>query len=747
MTLKFLGLWLRKPSEKSKSKRVAKILAQAYSLQSEGRFADAGVAYQSVLDIDPHHREALTVVAGMAAQSGQLERAAQLYAILIASEPENAETYYKRGNALHGLGQWDAALADYDRAVLLDLKHAKAFCNRGAVLEKLGRLDDALGSYDRAIDLNPEDALTFYNRGSVLKAQNRLDEALVSYERAIAHRPNYPEAYINRGHVLNQLQRPKDAVLSYDAAIGLNPMFAEAFHGRGMSLASCRQYDAALSSYDEAIALNPSLAEAFKGRGVALASLNRFEEAVSSYDQATALNASQKFLPGLRRHARMQTCDWDGLAADLERLTAGVTAREPVCPPFYLLSLVDSARLSRLAAETWVREECPLDDALGALVPRPAGDRIRVGYFSADFRNHAVSFLTAELFELHDRSKFEIVAFAFGREASDPMRARLERAFDRFFDVRNQSDAQVASLAREIGIDIAVDLGGYTEDCRTRIFALRAAPVQVSYIGYLGTLAAPYMDYLVADRTIIPEGTELHYAEKIIYLPSYQVNDSQRRISDRTFSRDELGLPRDGFVFCCFNANYKMLPATVEIWMRILRRVEGSNLFLNADNQGARQNLLKHAERCGVDARRIVFGQRIPVEHYLARFRVMDLFLDTLPYNAGTTASDALWSGLPVLTCAGEAFAGRVAASVLAAVGLPELITESPFHYEELAVKLATNASLLASIREKLTRNRTVAPLFDTPRFTKNLEFAYARVYAGYRAGAPTEHILVADQS
>jgi predicted O-linked N-acetylglucosamine transferase (SPINDLY family) len=360
---------------------------------------------------------------------------------------------------------------------------------------------------------------------------------------------------------------------------------------------------------------------------------------------------------------------------------------------------------------------------------RPGGERIRVGYFSADFRMHPVSLLTAELYERHDRSKFEIMAFALGPEANDPMRARLVRGFDRFIEVRNHSDRQVASLARQLGIDIAVDLGGFTRHSRPKIFALRAAPVQISYIGYLGTMGAPYIDYLVADPTIIPRERQQDYAEKILYLPSYQVNDSQRHIADRIFSRKELGLPQTGFVFSCFNANYKILLSTFEIWMRILKRVESSVLFLYAENPTAAQNLRKQAHRHGIDTDRIVFGERIPVEYYLARMRSMDLFLDTLPYNAGTTASDALWAGLPVLTCMGQAFAGRVGASLLRAIDLPELITTSAAEYENLAVHLASNPAQLAAIREKLEANRLTTRLFDTDLFTRNLEAAFTVIH------------------
>jgi predicted O-linked N-acetylglucosamine transferase (SPINDLY family) len=707
MALRFLDFLKARAAERSTSTQTAEILQRAHSLQREGQLASAAAAYRSILELDPDHWESLNAIAAIALLGGDLERAIQLYDVVIVRKRDHAEAYYKRANALNGLGRWEAALADYDQAIALNPGYANAFCNRGAVLERLGRWVESLASYDRATALNAFDFLAYYNRGSVLKELKRFDEALASYEQAIALRSDYVEAYINRGNVLQELQR----------------------------------HEAAVASYNRAIELKPNYAEAFQGRGTSLLNLGRFEDAIASYEQAISLKSDYKYILGMCRFAKMKICDWDDLGSDLERLTEGLRSYNAVCTPFSVLALVDSAPLHRLAAQIWVREQCPPDDVLGAIPPRSRSDKIRVGYFSADFRDHAVSLLTANLFETHDRSRFEITAFAFGPKANDAMRTRLERAFDRFIDVRDQSDVEVALLARKLGVDIAVDLGGFTEHSRTKIFALRAAPIQLSYIGYLGTMGAPYMDYLVADATVIPPGEQQNYSEKIIYLPSYQVNDSQRRIAERMYTRENLGLPPVGFVFSCFNANYKITPATFEAWMRILKRVEGSSLFLNSDNQVAERNLLKEAERCGVDPQRIVFGKRVAQEDYLARFRTMDLFLDTLPYNAGTTASDALWAGLPVLTCAGQAFAGRVAASLLRAVDLPELIAATPAQYEDLAVHLATNPDLLAQIRQKLTHNRFVAPLFDTARFTKNLESAYTQIYERYYANLPPEHV------
>jgi predicted O-linked N-acetylglucosamine transferase (SPINDLY family) len=443
----------------------------------------------------------------------------------------------------------------------------------------------------------------------------------------------------------------------------------------------------------------------------------------------------------------MHVCDWRGLESDLARLKAGVDAGETVSPPFPLLALLDSPSLHRQAAQIWLRDKYPVDDGVLPAIPRhSAADKIRIGYFSADFHDHPVAALMAEVFESHDRTQFDVTALSFGPDTRDDMQMRLrEKGFDRFLDVRASSDREISMLARSLRLDIAVDLGGYTGNSRTGIFACRAAPIQINYLGYPGTMGAEYMDYLIADRTIVPPACRPHYTEKIAYLPnSCLPADTTRSISRTLFTREELELPGTGFIFCCFNNNYKITPDVFDGWMRILGRVEHSVLWLSQNNPAAAANLRQEALRHGVSARRLIFAERMSASSdHLARLRVADLFLDTRPYNAHATSMDALWAGLPVLTCIGEAFAGRVAASLLSAIDLPELITSTAAQYEEVAVELATNRSRLARIREKLAANRLTSPLFDTQSFTKNLQSAYLKIYDRYRANLPPDHVYV----
>jgi protein O-GlcNAc transferase len=713
------------------------------------RYEEAVASHSEAIELDPTDHLAYSNRGSALKKLRRLEEALASFDQAVVVKSDYAEAYFYRGQVLQEMGQFEAAIASYDRVIELTPGHLLpylAHSSRGFALAGLKKFDDAVAAFDKAIALKSDYFDAHCARGHVLQELRRYDEAIACYDEAIALDPNdlraHP-AYSSRGFALKELKQFEEALASYDRANALADTDADAHVNRGGVLQEMGRHEAAIASYDRAIVLKSDYVEAHAGRGFSLLNRGLHQAALASFDQALTLRPDMKYLSAFRRYVQMQMCDWSGQTQYLQQLEHGLMAFKPVTAPFQVLALLDSPPLQRLAAKIWAQEECPPDDALGPFAERLHGDKIRIGYFSADFRNHPVSLLTAELFETHDRSKFEVIAFAIGPKVHDPLRARLERAFDRFIDVGQRSDREVAEAARHLGIDIAVDLGGYTEHARPKIFALRAAPIQMSYIGYLGTMGAPYMDYLLADLTTIPGEERQHYSEAIIYLPSYQVNDSTRPQVDRTLTREELGLPVAGFVFSCFNANYKITPDTFAVWMRILLRVEASSLFLYAGNEIAERNLRKEAERCGVDPRRLVFGRYLAQEDYLARFRGMDLFLDTLPYNAGTTASDALWAGLPVLTCAGRAFAGRVASSLLKAIELPELVTSTTEQYEEMAVQLAENPELLRKIKLKLAQNRLTTPLFDTKLFTRRLEAAYTKIYERHRAKLPIEDVYV----
>lgn len=658
-------------------------------------------------------------------------------------DPGNAKLYNERGNAEFELRRYEAAIASYDAAIARNPGFAGGHYNRASALYQLGRFESAIAGFDRAIALDPAHARAHNYRGKSLRELGRIAQALASFAAAIAVKPDYADVHQNLGDALFELERYAAALQSYDRVIALQPSFPDAHNGRGNALCEMGRFAEALASYEAAIGLDPLAAGFHFNRAQMLDELRQHAAAAASYDRTLALKADFKYAPGHRLLARMHSCDWRGYAAALADLDNRIARGESAATPFAMLALSGSAPLQRKAAERWVCEKAPPSDALPAIPRRTAGAKIRIGYFSPDFGDHPVSRLTAELFESHDRTRFEITAFSFGADARDPMRRRLERAFDRFIDVRGQSATDIALLARRLQIDIAVDLAGFTQGCRPKIFALRAAPVQVSYIGHLGTMGAPYMDYVIADAALVPPAERGHYAESIVYLPSYQANDSKRAVADRMFLREELGLPPSRFVFCCFNANYKITPPTFDVWMRILSQTPGSVLFLYAGDAAAAEQLRQEARARGIDAGRLIFGGRLRLPEYLARYRAADLFLDTLPYNAGATASDALWMGLPVLTCAGESFAGRVGASLLQAICLPELVTSSAAQYAATAVALAADAERLAAIKRRLLQQRLTAPLFDTPAHTRSLEAAYMQMQARALAELPPEDIHI----
>jgi predicted O-linked N-acetylglucosamine transferase (SPINDLY family) len=685
-------------------------LQRGLSLHQQGRLAEAEAIYREILHSQPDHFDALQLLATIAGQQNKLTEAVELFI----------------------------------RALKINPVHPASLNNCGNALLMLKRYEEALLNYDRAIAVQPNNADTYYNRGVALQALKRYEGAVENYERAIALRPGYTLAYNNRSFTLLELKRYEEALLSYDKTLALNANYPEPHYNRGNALLGLKRYEEAILSYNKSLKIKPDYAEAYGNRGNALQELKQLEDAVLSYERSISLKPDYDFLFGQLLHTKMKISDWRTFEDDVQQLCEKIELNKKASSPFCVLALLDSPALQKKAAEILVLEKYPVIQRLAEIPKRARHEKIRIGYYSADYHNHATLYLMAELFEKHDRDKFEIIAFSFGPDKVDEMRKRITKAFDHFIDVQTQSDIEVAQLSKNMEVDIAVDLKGFTADCRTGIFAIGAAPIQVNYLGYPGTMGAEYVDYLIADATLIPESSRQYYTEKIAYLPdSYQVNDATRRIADKEFTREELGLPTIGFVFCCFNNNYKITPAIFNSWIRILKKVSGSVLWLFEDNQKAAQNLRTEASELGIEAGRLIFAKRIPLAEHLARHRAADLFLDTLPYNAHTTTSDALWAGLPVLTCLGESFAARVAASLLNAIQLPELITSTQEEYEALAVELATNPEKLTAIRQKLEMNRLTTPLFDTERFTRNIEKAYTAMYERYQADLLPDHIVI----
>jgi predicted O-linked N-acetylglucosamine transferase (SPINDLY family) len=693
--------------ERSQQARRAQVkFKEGMWLQKQGDFSGAYSCYLKALTLLPTYFDAMHMLGVVSAQNGDPANAVAWIKRAIEINPEIASAHSNLGNAFAAIQQYQEAVVSYDRAIAINPLHANAYLNRGKALYALHRLAAAIESFDQAIAIKPDFADAYCDRGVAWHALKQYNEAIASYSKAITIVPNHIKAVSNCGVAKYELGQYQEATFYYDRALAIDPLYADAHANRAAVLVEMKQLSAAVLSYDKAIELQPQY----------------------------------PYLHGRRLHTKMRICDWSDVAGQIAELSRRIARHEKAAPPFSVLALTNSLALQRHAAETWLKERYPENLELGKISKPIKDKKIRLGYFSADFHDHATAYLMAELFEMHNKDQFELFAFSFGPNRANDMRSRLSQAFDKFLEVSDQSDKEVAMLSRSLGIDIAIDLKGFTEGERVGIFSYRAAPIQVNYLGYPGTMGADYIDYLIADKTLIPEASQQHYAEKIVYLPhSYQVNDSKRKISDKVFTRQELGLPESGFVFCCFNNNYKITPEVFDVWMRILSRVNGSVLWLLEDNSLVASNLRQEALKRGVEPQRLIFAKRLPLADHLARHRAADLFIDTLPYNAHTTASDALWAGLPVLTCMGEAFASRVAASLLTAIGLPELITHTFDEYGTLAVALAQDPDRMRKIRQKLEHNRLTTPLFDTKLFTKNIENAYIQMYEQYHASlAPT---------
>ena len=551
-------------------------------------------------------------------------------------------------------GNFDGADLILQEALQNDINSADTIFELGIAYTKANRFMEASAIFCCLQTYKNNDVRIPYNLGLIHSLQGKHQLALAAYDLALKIQPDDAEVLINKGSTYIDIKNYVLALEVLEKATQIRPDISEAWSNKGISLNNLNLYQEAIAHYDKALSLKPDYAECWSNKGITLNELKRFDEAIAHYDKALSLKPDIDWVSGNLLHTKMKICSWTGLAESLEDIFKKVMANEKVSQPFPLLALTDDALIHKQSAEIYIKSKYPFNPVLEPILKRPQSQKIRVGYFSADFHNHATGYLIAELFELHDKSQFELFGFSFGPIVDDEMRQRLLKPFDQFIEVGRKSDVEIAKLSRDLNIDIAVDLKGITQELRTDIFAHRAAPIQVNYLGYPGTMGADYMDYIIADKTLIPPQSQQSYSEKVVCLPnSYQVNDRKRLISDRQFTRQELGLPENGFVFCCFNNNFKILPATFEGWMRILKAVEGSVLWLFQDNSWAVENLKKEAEKQGIDGQRLVFAERMPLVEHLARHRHADLFLDTLPYNAHTTASDALWSVLPVLTLMG----------------------------------------------------------------------------------------------
>ena len=724
------------------SETVQELFNQAMHLHQSGSINKALDLYKQLLVYDQNNPHILFLLGTGLYQTGAHSQGIQYLKQSLSIQP-NPLAYNNLGVIHLTLDQSKEAVECFEMAVQLDPNYAEGYWHLGAALRATKDYKKSIDSCKKATLLSPRSEKAFFNLANTLHDMKMHRDAISAYSKSIELNPAFSDAYAGMALSLFELGQYEEALTSYNNAINKNPNDPYLFYNKGKTLAKLQRISEAIDAYGAAIAMKSDYVEAYNNRGLAQQEANQLSEAYSDLTKALAINPDFTCLLGSTLYLQMRLCDWKDLDAKIATLEQGIRQTKNIAQPFVTQALIDSPSLQKSCAETFIKNEFP--EALPHQIfsaPRDS-QRIRIAYFSSDFGNHPVSHLLSSLFEKHDRNKFEVFAFALKDRADDEWKARIEGGVEHYINVCGQSDLEVAAHTRSLGIDIAIDLNGHTKYARTGIFAQRAAPIQASYIGFLGTMGAPYFDYLLADNSLVPEHLQEFYSEKIVYLPSYQYNDRREEAKDIVCTREQYGLPKDGFIYCSFNNNYKITPTMFNAWMEILSSVNNSVLWLYVDNPTAQENLRAEAERQGIAPCRLIFAEKIPLEAHLARLKLADLFLDTYPYNAGATASNALRAGLPIVTLAGNSFQSRYGASLLNALDLPELITFSIDQYKSLAIKLASNIDFLRIIRAKLANNLVTQALFNPDDFIKHLEAAYKTMHDRHTNDLPPVHLHV----
>ena len=707
------------------------------------RLPEALESFSMALAIKPDFVEALNNRGVVLQQLNKLELALSDFAKALAFMPGYFDARLNHANTLRDMKRLDEALPILEEMVAISPASSEAWNNLGTVLQLMKRYDKALESFDRALALRPDDPEALFNRGVALQGLNRHEEALAIFDSVLLSKPDFAEALHCRGNALWVLRGPLAALECYEQALTVKDDYPEALNSRGLALAILRRPDEALASYGRALAVKPDFAEALYNRGnLRWQHKKDYEGAVRDLKDTLTADPNYDYAEGDLLHLHMHACAWSSFERYLSIVNEGVQSGRKIIRPFAYQAV--SWAPSALQACSKIYSDDLFPPAAFPTTRRRAHRKIRIGYMSGEFREQATAYLTAGLYELHDKDEFDIVAIDAGYDDGGPMRKRLEAAFSKVIKVSLDSDKIAAERIAAEEIDILVNMNGYFGDLRMGICAHRPAPVQVNYLGFPATLGASYIDYIIADRVVVPENERDCYAEKIVYLPhTYQANDCRRAAPEAGTSRAEHGLPDRSFVFCNFNQSYKLTPSMFSVWIKLLKQVDDSVLWVLESNKWQSQNLRREIDRRGIAADRIIFAPMVPQTMHLARLGLADLFLDSLPYNAHTTASDALWAGLPLLTCLGSTFPGRVAASVLKAGGMPELITRSLDEYEALALTLARDKELLLSLRRRLQQNRATSPLFDTNVYRQHMESAYRTMWELHEKGGAPESFAV----
>jgi len=674
-------------------------------------------------------------------KNGSLHEAKKIYEGILEKTPDDFNCLHHLGLIAKSNKEYLAAFNLISQAININPNSAAAHFNLANTLKELNKINDAIASYDKAINIKPDSEIYFL-RGLAFYEIEKLGEAVLSYDESINLKPS-ALAYCNRGLALVNLNRIEEGIASYDKAIQIDSNFIQVRHNRGLALKILGKTKESTEAFKAIIKIEPNHHESLYEVALIYTVLKEFNLALTYCEQILKIDPknNQAILLGIK--IRKRTCDWSCDKQDTSYALKKINDNEESVGPFSSLAFFDDPATQKKISRSYASKYISPNNLFKKILPYKNHKKIRIAYFSPDFWSHPVSNLMVECIEKHDRSKFEIYGFSLVDRPNDPVNIRLKKAFTKYINVENKLTKDIVKLAREMEIDITIDLAVYTGKTRPEIFAMRTAPIQINYLGFPGTSGADYFDYIIADSTLIPKNYQKDYTEKIIYLPSFQANNSQQSFPETLLTRKDFGLPETDFIFCCFNNSHKYSSSIFDSWIKILSKVDNSVLLLYADNESVKTNLRKEITLRGIQPSRLIFGDRLEMSEYLARYKVIDLFLDTLPFNAGTTGSDALRSGLPIITCKGRSFAGRMCASLLNAVSLPELITCSSEQYESLAIELATNPSQLKNIRDKLDKNLPKALLYNATLFTKNIESAYLTIYEKMQNKSNIEHIIV----
>lgn len=687
------------------------MLERAFGFHQLKKFEDAQRLYEQILKIQPNNFSVLMMYGGLMAETGDVEKVITLLKKALKIYPNDLSANFNIAVAYESLGQFGKAIECYGTVLKINLDNVNARKSRAGLFATLNRLEDARIDYQYLLSSEPNNFWYKNAQGKVFFGLKDYVSACKMFQDAIKINPNFSEAHFNLGNTLAKLKDHMAAVSSLKSAIDLDPTYGDAFRNLANSYIALGDTKLAIESLKNAM---------------------KFKTEAASYAYGAYLLEKRK------------VCLWENYHQELvEFNNKAIDGEYKLAMPGVALPVSDSLKVTKLLADAWVKEHTKLESQLEKKFHQKANEKIRIGYYSSDFKHHALASLVVQLFEVHNRENFEIYAFSIVN-SQDTMRMRIEDAVDEFVDVSNLSDQDIITLTRDKKIDIAVDLTGYTEGNRWQIFTKKIAPIQVNYLGYPGTLGGSYIDYIIADKILIPESNQSGYSEKVVYLPhSYQPNDTKKEVSSRVMTRAEFGLPEEGIIFCCFNNNFKITPEIFQSWMNILNKIEDSVLWLFEGNKLATSNLISEAIKMKIDPRRLIFAQRMSQPEHIARQQLADIFLDTFPYNAHTTASEALWVGMPIVTMAGETFASRVGASLLTAVDLPELIATNLIEYESLVIDLAENPRRIKEIRHNLITKRLTLPLFNIKGYAQDLESAYKIMNMRYIQKKKLEHIFI----